>query len=340
MKLTAKDLVKLLEPLKLGNGKLSTGIQSGYVVVSDNIAYTFSGDIYAQITLPDTMQFGGPEEGCTPYKSLVDMIKKYDGKEVTINVQDNKLVIASGRSRTRLTWETDVCVPRGVVGDPIDTAWKPLPKYFATAIKECEEVVDVRRECSLLSTVHVTPSFIEAASPARVVRCKCALDIEQDFLFNAGQLSTLFDYPLTEYQVVDPRWFFVRGNNIMFGIPMHFEPYLEEMDALFSKPGKTFILDGVSVSDIKLAQAILDKGKQLNVTIKDGKCVISGVGYCGSHLVEADVDTQLDDSFSISPVDLCHILDRTTVCTLGEKTLGIETDDLKYIATIERKNLK
>ena len=172
----------------------------------------------------------GEDEGCTPYKSLVDILKKYDGKNINLSVQGDRLVIACGRSRTKLAWETSVCVPVGVVGEPKDGEWKPLPETFAESIKECEAIVDVRRECTLLSTVHVTPSYIESASTARVVRCKCEIEIEQEFLFNAGQLSAIFDYPMTEYQIVDTRWFFVRGENMMFGIPMHFEPYLAEMD--------------------------------------------------------------------------------------------------------------
>lgn len=337
-KITAKDTTKILEPLRLGVGKLVSGIQSGYVVFNHRTAYAFSGDIYAQITLPK--EFGldiGETEGCTPYKSLVDILKKYDGKVINLSVQGDRLVIACGRSRTKLAWDTNVCVPVGVVGEPKEDRWRSLPERFAESIKECEQIVDVRRECTLLSTIHVTSSYIESASTARVVRCKCETELEQEFLFNAGQLSLVFDYPLTEYQIVDTRWFFVRGENIMFGIPMHFEPYLSEMDGIFKRDGREFKLDGITAGDIRLAQAIMDKGNDLLVTIKNGKCVVKGKGFCGSHSVEVDIDdTGLDTGFYVSPIDLGRIVERSAVCKLGEKTLSIETDTLHYVATVDK----
>lgn len=340
MKITAKDLVKLLDPLKLGSGKLAAGIQSGFLVVNGRTAYTFSGDIYAEIALPDSCSFGiGDDEGCTPYKNLIDVAKKYDGKEIVIAVNGDVLVIFCGRSRTKLSWETSVCVPRGVVGTPLEDGWKQLPEMFPEVIKRCEQIIDCRRESSVLSSVHITPTFTESASTARVIRCKCEIDIDQEFLLGAGQLSTIFDYPLTEYQIVDSRWFFVRGDGIMFGIPMHLSPYLSEMDGIFNRPGEPLDLTAMGLSDIKLAQAIMDRGDDLRVDIKDHKCIVTGTGSYGKHKVDVDVDTDTTTSFYISPVDLGRILEWETVCKLGEKTLSVETEDFQYVATIDKDRL-
>lgn len=341
MKITAKDLVKLLDPLKLGSGKLAAGIQSGFLVVNGNTAYTFSGDIYAEITIPDAFSFGiGDDEGCTPYKNLIDVAKKYDGKEVSISVKDDYLVFACGRSRTKLSWDTNVCVPRGVVGVPKEDAWKQLPEMFPAVIHECEDIIDNRRESSVLSSIHVTPSFTEAASTARVIRCKCDIDIDEEFLLSGGQLSSVFDYPMDEYQVVDTRWFFVRGGGMMFGIPMHLSPYLAEMDGIFNRPGEPLDLTGIGAGDVKLAQAIMDRGDDLLVELKDRKCIVTGKGSYGKHSVEVDVDTDTVTSFYISPIDLGRILEWETVCQLGEKTLSVDTEEFQYVATIDKDRLQ
>lgn len=330
MREVASVLANQLAPLGYGVPSTPTLRQSDCVIFQSGKAYTFSGDVFAIVSCNLGV------EGAVNYKNLMEVLRKYGDSLVDIDLDGGSvLLIKHGRSRTKLSFDPAIVLSIQAVPnlDP-NVPWEPIPPDFATAVGLCESVAKQTRTDDVLSSINITPTFMEAASPAQIIRHNCTLAISDRFLIRAGILGKLLSVNLAEYQVVS-HWLFLRSPLVTFAVPTYVDAFIDGMDD-FLKPASNAIhfpeeLEG----DMPLISAVLGKGELMQVTLAGGRCVLTANGSGGTHEADADMVTPVGLSFSISPDMFRRVLSEFPDCTISENGIKVNNTSFSYAAAVE-----
>ena len=329
MKINAAVVCQKLAPLRYGVPASPTLQQSECVIFQSGKAYTFSGDLFA-ITDCD-LGF----EGAVDYKALIDVFSKYGDAEVDVVLSsENALTVKRGRSRTNLSYADAIWLSIQAVASPDSAGWKPLPGEFSSSVLVCESVVQNNRADEILSSINVTPSFMEAASSSQIIRHKCLLDIPNRFLVRGGLLGKLLAAEITEYQIVQ-QWLFFRSPSVTFAMPVYADDFIEGMDEYLKPADYQVEFPSELKNDMPLIQSVVGKNGLMTVAMEGGRCTLSANGTKGSHQVDADMATPIDLTFRISPSLFQRILTEFPSCTLSKNGVRVQNNDYSYAASVE-----
>lgn len=325
----ASTLVSKLLGLQCAVPSTPTLLQSECVIFQSGKAYTFSGDVFAIVDC--SLDFSG----AVKYKDLMDVLRKYGESEITIEaLSESVLSIKRGRSQTKLPFDSQILLSIANVGSPNPDGWLKLPEKFIEAVTACESVALPGRVDDILSSINITPTCMEAASPAQIIHHLCALDINSRFLVRAGILSKLVKTNPTEYQVAD-KWFFLRSNSVTFAVPVYYDEFLSGIDQYLQPAEYAISFPEGLLADMPLVTTVLDKGETMQVALEGTKCVITAAGSHGVHTSEADMSIPVDLSFKIAPPLFQRILQEFPSCTISSGGIRVQNENFSYAASVE-----
>ena len=325
---SAKRLANTLAPLQYGVPKMPTLRQSDCVVFfhapTGNKAFTFSGDVFA-ITNCDF-----PIMGAVVYKQIIDVLRKYGEAEVEIEVDDTEtaLIVKKGKSKTKLPYEPTILLDMTSVVPPNPNAWKELPDSFATAVNYSESVATKTKQDEVLSSINITGKVMEAASTAQVIRYQCALDVPHRFLIRSGILGGLLKTMPEQYQVQGD-WFILKSAAATFAIPAYQDAFVDDLDSYLAPGANPVTFPTELLEDIPLIRRVFGRSKDVNVSIKDGKCSlwIKGMAGEGEHKAEVDMVSAIDVEFAINLDMFEHILRESLECYVDANVIRGTTNE-------------
>jgi hypothetical protein len=330
VKIIASDLVNTLVPLQYGVPKAPTLQQSDCVIFQDGKAYTFSGDVFA-ITDCDF-----PLTGAVNYQQIVDVFRKYGDALVDVEAMETALVVKKSRSKTTLPYEPDILLSLAALETPDPNEWKDLPSSFPDAVRACESVATKVKMDEVLSSINITETCMEAASTSQIIRHNCDMPIQERFLVRSGILGGLLKSIPEYYQVIN-NWLFLKSATTVYAVPIYKDSFIDELDSYLAPGDNKVIFPKDLLDDIPLIRSVLDKGVDVTVSLKEGKCELFANGVRGNHVVDADMVSPVDFSFNINPDLLQRILTEFPECTVSDAGIRVQTPEYQYSAAITNK---
>jgi DNA polymerase III sliding clamp (beta) subunit (PCNA family) len=128
------------------------------------------------ITYNDEISIAHPVEGLEEINGAIQadklyaLLNKIKKEEVEIEINNNELILSSGRMKAGLTLQTEIKLPLDdVLQEVID--WKPLPENFVEGVKFVMSSCSKDMSRPILTCIHVNKAgFVEGSDSVRIAR--------------------------------------------------------------------------------------------------------------------------------------------------------------------------
>lgn len=336
MIINKQKLQEALEIVKPGlSNKDSIEQTTSFAFTKGNVV-TYNDEISISHPL-DGVEF----EGAIIADKLYALINKIKREEIEIELQENEIIITSGRSKAGLTIASEIKLPVQEV--EAKGKWKPLPKNFNKFLKLAMGSCGKDASRPILSCVHITKEgIIEASDGYRVTQCTLEEGMPiKDFLLpanSANNVSKLNPTKISEGKgwvhfqteggtVISCRIFEAKYPNINSILTM------DETTRLTLPKTIQEVLDRANVFAHR--DSLLEES--VNVVVENNRFKISSEGDSGEGWFEEEVNLKYDGekiSFSITPYLLKGILNETQECNLGTKKLKFNGEGWVYLTML------
>jgi DNA polymerase III sliding clamp (beta) subunit (PCNA family) len=345
-----EELVAALKAVKPGIAKQEIIEQSACIIfdAESKRAYTFNDELACFIKLDIGIT------GAVVASTLLDLLGKLKDEEIEVSQDDTHFTIKCKRSESGVQCERDIRLPIDTLEHPNKEDWKRLPENFKNAVAMAESCVSTADTDIQMSSIHVTPTHLEAANMSQMCRFTIDMPITGSFLVRHGNLDSIAKIGVTHCAETE-NWLHFKGDGgLRISCRKFNEEYIEDFDSILEKIGSmsenadtgqrvvNVVLPSKLKDDVKTA-AMFSKdnlsGKDvLTVKLsKEKQCItLKGEGVLGFFKGKARCNYEGDDiSFAISPNLLLEILTQYKICTVLPKSIKVSNDQFVFLTSIE-----
>ncbi|MDR2115845.1 MAG: hypothetical protein LBP87_05635 [Planctomycetaceae bacterium] len=335
------ELIETLGSLKPGIAKREI-IEQGDCVIfdeKDGSLYSFNEEIACYV------KFKTEITGAVQAELLLNLLNKLPDDEIDISQEEEgSVIIKCKKSISHLKCDSQIRLPIHILEMPTDDKWLPLPDNFIEAVSIVEGCVSRSDRDFQLSSIHITPTYMESANENQASRYNIEMPIDQPFLVRRGALQSAVSNHVTEFAIT-PKWLHFRNkNDLRLSCHRFIEDYIDTIDVVITKER-----NGVEVvvpAGVKEAVSIASLFSKDNLKGIDRigvqfskekqKLFITGEGINGSHKnshkIEYDGESM---QFSINPQLFIALLNQYKTCELCSDCLKFSNDSYIYITSLE-----
>lgn len=276
-------------------------------------AFVFTGDVFGSVGLSD--EIGSCAIDCSLFLTV---LQKYADKDITITLSEDAthIVIRCGKSKTTLACE--ITVGLGLVMPSVDEqAWVPLPTNWNNAVQRCEGVVR-GGTTDVLRSVHITSTWIEAASQEEVVRCYVPLQVTNEFCVIGGVLKSLLD--VHSYQHIGT-WLFLRSDTTLYAVVCRVTPWIDICDTLLHQEGEAITFPSELMQALQIAMPLVGADKKVCISLEGGRCTMTATTPAGMHSTECAMSSPKAVTFTVAAPLLYKVIESDLICKLYAKCL-------------------
>lgn len=338
MEINVSELNEKIAYLSYGISKSTNQMAYADCVILDGeYAYTFSGSTRTQTKM--NLGFVGAVNYEELYKYIRTVCTNEPETMIDFSIETGACMIKRGRSVTRLPYTTTLPFTLEELGQPDPNGWKYLPPAFKQAIKKCESIFSRQIVTNaILSCIHITPDYVEAATPDQVIRVKCPMDLPFQFLVKFGRLGKLFGtkYPdPVEYQVTD-KWLFFRTFDTVFGIPVSRDSFVD-ISRFFVAGGEEVSFPDAASMDIPFFQSFHASGSDgIRMEFHGDYCSLSIKTRRGQHALDFPMACPDGEVYKITP-SLLRALADYGKCSFTGSSVYVKTDAIDYVASVTKE---
>jgi DNA polymerase III sliding clamp (beta) subunit (PCNA family) len=341
MKVNREELCHTLTSLKPGIAKREI-IEQGDCVIfdaSDGSLYSFNEEIacYAKFKTNIT--------GAVRAELLLNLLPKLPDDEIDIDQdEEGGVLIKCKKSISNLKCETQIRLPIDVLEMPQEDKWLALPDSFTEAVSIVEGCVSKSDTDFQLSSIHITPKYLESANSNQASRYGIELPIKESFLVRHGALHSAISNGVVEFAVTSKWLHFRNKHDLRISCHRYVEDYLDTIDAIVTKERLgTEVVIPAGVKEAVETASLFSKDNLKGVDLigvrfdhKKQKLRISGEGINGYHVNTHKIEYTGDDiQFSINPQLFTALLTQYKTCELCTDCLKFANDHYVYITSLE-----
>lgn len=334
MKVNRVELLDALEKVKPGLASKET--------IEQSTSFAFIGD--KVVTYNDEISISHPVKGldvigAVKAQTLYGYLNRVKQDTLDITLEENQVIIKTGRAKAGLIFESNVILPVEEIGK-IDK-WTPIPDDFLPALKFCYPSCSRDISRNVLTCVHITPERMESSDSFQISVYKLSEKFPiQPFLLPASAAKELVRYNVKEISLGDSWVHFRTEEGTIFSSRL-FMAEFPNVDRFLNLSGMMFTFPD-TIKDILRRAEIFAKTKEsaddpmVTVTLNKGKFIISVQSDHGwfKEIEKASSYKGNTIEFKVIIDFLREILDKTMTCTIGENTLGFQGDNWKHIVAM------
>jgi len=334
MKVNKTELQNALEIVKPGLANKELIEQSTSFAFINGRVVTYNDEI--SVSHPIT---GLDLEGAIKADKLYALLSKIKREEIDITVEENEVLIKSGRSKAWLTLQQEIILP---IDEEVSQRgkWKVLPdlflKFMAFAVSSCTKSMSD----PILTAVHVNKEgYIEASDSYRITRCELGEEMPIDtFLIPA--VSTLNMLRLQPTKIAEGKGyvhFKTEAGTIMSCCVLEDE---------YPDPSRFLRMKGIRLILPKSIEAVLERAEvfakrdhsldeSITISLAENRLKMSAQAETGRFEEEVNIKYDAEPfSFNITPYLLKNILAETQACELSSKKIKFEGEGWVYVALL------
>jgi hypothetical protein len=315
-----QDLLNVLERVKPGLAQKDMIEQATSFAFMGNRVVTFNDEISISHQITDL-----DITGAIKAEELYKFLSKIKTDDIDLTIQDNEMLIKSGKAKVGLTIQSEINLPLSELGEVGN--WKKIPEDFFSTLEIVRFCCSKDMSRPKLTCINVRKDgLMESCDNFRAIRFQMKTKCPYSFLLPASSASVLLGYPSTLI-ATSPGWvhFADQDKTIVFSCRIYSEEY-NDLEANFVLPKSIpFTFPAESLEILERAQ-IFAKGdifldQQVDVSA-EGRRLFFRVKKAGSWFEEwAKIDTTPPFATSVHPQFLRDILKLTRVCEIvpGQK---------------------
>jgi DNA polymerase III sliding clamp (beta) subunit (PCNA family) len=337
MLVNKNELQRALEIVKPGLANKELIEQSTSFAFVGGKVITYNDEI--SISHPIT---GLDIEGAVKADKLYSLLGKIKKDEIELSIENNEIIISSGRSRAGLTIQHEIKLP---LEEELNQRgkWKSLPEKFLHFIEFAVSSCTKSMADPVLTAVHVNKQgFIEASDSYRVTRCELGEDMPIDtFLIPAEAVMDMLR--LQPVKITDGQGW------------VHFKT--EEGTVISCRTMDDTFPDTTPVLKVKGTRILLPKNinnaleranifakrkvaleESINISLSAGKMKVRAESDADWFEETMKIEYKGEElDFSITPYLLKNILAETGECELSERKIKFQGEGWIYVAMLRHQ---
>lgn len=341
MKVNREELIHSLDSLKPGVAKREI-IEQGDCIIfdaKDGSLYSFNEEIACYL------KYSTGITGAVNAELLLKLLSKLPDEEVDLSQdEEGYLVIKCKKSISNLKCEPQIRLPIDALETPDETSWVQLPDNYVLAVSIVEGCVSKSDTDFQLSSIHITPHYMESANENQVCRYDIELPIEKSFLVRHGALQAAVGKGVVEFAVT-PQWLHFRNkHNLHISCRRYEEDYIDSVDHIITKErsGTEVVLPS-GLKEAISAASLFSKDNikgvdyiEIKFSNSKQKVYITGEGINGFHRNSHSIEySGTDMQFSINPQLFLTLILQYKTCELCSDCLKFANDQYIYITSVE-----
>lgn len=329
-----QDLLNVLEKVKPGLANKEMIEQStSFAFIGDRVV-TFNDEISISCQIKDL-----DITGAIKAEELYKFLSKAKTDDIDLTMQDNEILIKSGKAKVGITVQSEINLPLSELGEL--SGWKKLPEDFFSTLEIVRFCCSKDMSRPVLTCINVRKDgMMEACDSFRAIRFQMKGKMPVAFLLPASSANVLMGYPSTLI-AISPGWvhFADQERTIMFSCRIYSDAYkdlsanfnlLESID--FTFPAESLeILDRAQI----FAKGDIFLDQQVDIAV-EGRRLFFRVKKAGSWFEEwAKIEAVQPFATSVHPQFLRDILKLTRVCEIvpGQK-MKFTGENWQHIAAL------
>jgi len=278
-------------------------------------------------------------EGAVETDRLYQLLSKIKAETISLEQEENQIIISSGRSKAGLTLQNEIKLP---LDEEINEKgkWKTLPEKFNHFLNFCIPSCSKQMSRPILKCIHIDPDgIIESSDGHRITHCDLNEKIKtKDFLL-PGE-NALHVVRLQPTKIADGKgWIhFKNPEGTILSCRIQEEDYVDTTPHLHIKGER--IIFPKSLSSILERAMIFSLDEESNqdnvsITLANKKLIVRAETTLG--WFEEKVFCKYDKekiNFNITPNLLRDIIKETRSGELSDKTLTFQGEGWIYMTTL------
>jgi len=333
MKINTNKLKNALEQVQPGLANKELIEQSTSFAFMDGQIITYNDEISISHPVKELETIKGAVKADELYR-LLSKIKK---EEVEILLEENEILIKSGRMKAGLKLQHEIKLPLEEIGKV--GKWKDLPNDFVKALRFTMGVCSPDMSRPILTCVHVSKEgHVEASDSQRIARYELE-NVPITFLIPATSTAELVK--LNPIKIAQGQgWVhFQTKDNTIISCRVYDEEFVKVEQYLKMEGGIELTLPKSTDGVLEKARVFSKRDHLLDenvvITLQDKRMKIQAESESGRF--EEEMNIRYDEepiSFTIIPYLLEDILSETNVCLLCEDRLKFEGENWQYVTAL------
>ena len=340
MKIDRLKLKKALETVKPGLGKDTYFEQADSFAFAKGFILTFNNEVCMKYPL-DEVDFQGAVESEEIYKFLA----KSKSDEISLEVEEDTLVMKSGRSKAGVPINEELFLPVGEISTD-DSDWVDIPEGFTNACAFAVESCSDDELNPKINCVHITKEgIVESTDNLRISHWKLDEKLEIEDVLIPGKSLTKVIGVKPEKMKIDESWaHFKNAEGVFISCRIVAETFPNTSPVLNHKK------EGIDVHFPESIDEVLDKAqifiekqsggiKYVSVTTEGNKFTVESSSERG--WFKEEIETEFENtsvSFNINPNFLKSILKLSDTCKLIDNMIEFKGENWVYITMTILKN--
>lgn len=334
MKVNKNDFKKALENVKPGLASKE--------VIEQTTSFAFMGD--RVVTYNDEISISHPVEGlemtgAVKADEMYALLSKLKGDEIEMEIEDNQILITSGKSRAGMVLQAEIKLPLEEIGEK--SKWKKLPEDFLENLKFVIGGCSSDSSRPILQCVHFGEGGVYNSSDNLSLTHVVGEELPfSDFLLPQHTCSNLIKFEPTKIAQGEGGWIHFKNSEQTTLSCRLFEEKFPDVSGLLKQKGENIELPKNIEEIIDRAEVFAKRGSYLDesisISITKKKLTVKGTSDTG-WFEESEETTYEGDpiTFSINPYLFRSILSKTHKCILNEKAIKFEEEGWEYLAMLQ-----
>jgi DNA polymerase III sliding clamp (beta) subunit (PCNA family) len=336
MQINKEAFLKVLAAVKPGLAKKEIVEQSTHFIFTGQEVVTYND--YICISHPLETDFQCSIKAEEFYKILQSM------KEENIDIECNKdmLVKINGKSsRAGLTAMKEGKIDEYIKQLDIKSirGWTSLPKDFIQGIYLCMFSVSKDMTSGALSCISIKDTYIASSDDLRISQYVMESGLKKEILIPLQSVVELVKYQVTKFNLTDAWIHFKTDEGLIFSSRIVKDNF-PDISAFFALEGAKIELPKELQSVLSLIKIVVEDAvdiidQKVEIIIKKNQITCRGEGKIG--WAEQDIPCSYkgkDIKFSVNPLFLTQILNKSTKVIIGEGKALFELDNFKHIMVL------
>ena len=273
-----------------------------------------------------------------PFFSFVSKTKI---KQINLEIKKGNVKIKGKGLTAKIAVETNPELPEIEMPDSDSSDWNELPEGFIEGMKMCLISVGTDPSSEFSNVLFTEDGLIISSDDVRVSSYDTSDDGQEGFLIpgsSARELITFESESLSHYLVEENLVFFSTEDGAIFCSTRSaddFPDMLQYMEFSGSKYKLPKTVKTAVESSMVMNDAVEDIDKRIDVLIKDGKIKCKSEGDLG--YIETSEKLKVGKKeihFGINPIFFTHILEHSTIMTVGEGRALFKSGNFKHLVSL------
>jgi len=313
-------------------------------LIEQSTSFAFLGD--RVVTYNDEISISHPIEGLSLTGAIeadrfYALLSKVKADIIELEVADGEILLKMGREKAGITLIADVKLPLDAIGE--QGKWHPIPKELSAAIHFCKFCCGKDMTKPVLTCVHIRKDGkVEASDDHRISQYQVSKLPIDTFLLPARTIPNVLPANITKIAAGKGWIHFGTDSGTVFSSRVYQDNYPDNLDKFLAVEGIELKLPK-TLPDLLEKAEIFSKGdflldQKADITVEKNKLKIRTEAGSGWFEAEANIRYDSDPfTFTIHPLFLREIVQRTQTCILGKNIMKFEGENWQHVVALMAK---